>query len=96
MSSSYEDELRLYFDLGLKVYIHEQKHFYHTSNKLSKFLFFQVYPDQTTPANYISLDVVEYQELNLPNDPCNDDPAYSFKACVNQFISSEVICHNND
>ena len=41
----------------------------------------------------ISLTMVE--ELNLTDDPCNPDLEYNFRACINEYLSSEVGCKQN-
>ena len=41
---------------------------------------------------YYRISLTEVEELDLPEDPCNVDPDYNFRACVKQSLSSQVGC----
>ena len=41
---------------------------------------------------YYQIVLTEANELNVPNDPCNEDPDYNFNACVKESFSRRVGC----
>ena len=41
---------------------------------------------------YYKLTMIEHRELNVPDDPCEDDPGYSFRSCVKESFSRKVGC----
>ena len=41
---------------------------------------------------YYQIGLTEVHELNLPNDPCNDDADYNFNACIKESFSARVGC----
>ena len=38
------------------------------------------------------LTVTEHRELNVPQDPCEEDPGYSFRSCIKETFSNQVGC----
>ena len=41
---------------------------------------------------YQRIALYEHEDLNLPESPCNDDPSYSFRACVSKKIARDIGC----
>ena len=42
--------------------------------------------------HYQRIVLVEHEDLNVPDNPCNEDPDYSFRACVSRKVSGQVRC----
>ena len=83
-----EKKENLFYD----IFIHDPKYFYVSRNpdpghpSVRK----HVNPEMLPYAYPFSLTEVE--ELNLPNDPCNEDPEYNFNACVKETFSKRAGC----
>ena len=56
------------------------------------------HPTARTWANFESLPHVyafaltEVEELNVPDDPCNEDPDYNFRKCIKESITKKIGC----
>ena len=75
----------------VKVMIHDQNYYVGDNFIGPPSLLFII--DPNTTANYFHyLILTEVEELDLPADPCNNDPAYNFQACVRESLSSQVGC----
>jgi len=44
------------------------------------------------PSHFYAMILTEVEELNLPQDPCNEDETYNFQACVSKSITKIVDC----
>ena len=55
-------------------------------------LFSKTNPSGPQDNHYKRIASVEHENLNLPRNPCNDDPTFSFRACVNMKLSSDIGC----
>ena len=73
-----------------QIYIHDEFFFYINENNL-KSISLTMNPNKTAN-HYYRLALTEVEELDLPADPCNNDPAYNFQACVRESLSSQVGC----
>ena len=40
----------------------------------------------------LALVETEHVELNVPDDPCEEDTEYNFSACVKRSMSSQIGC----
>ena len=43
---------------------------------------------------YHTMTLTEHRELDVPQDPCEEDPGYNFQACVKESLSSKVGCRS--
>ena len=63
-----------------------------TSNPMSvPEIFIEIKIDKSID-HYNMLTVTEHRELNVPQDPCEEDPGYSFRSCVRESFSRRVGC----
>lgn len=60
-------------------------------------VFLKSQPEGSSDNHYQRLALFLHEDLNLPGNPCNDQPDYSFRACVTRKVSEEVAntpyCH---
>ena len=38
------------------------------------------------------ITLTEVEELNVPEDPCNEDPEYNYRECIKESFSRRVGC----
>ena len=43
---------------------------------------------------YYQFSLTEHEELNTPEDPCNEDKNYIYGSCIKQFITDKVGCRS--
>ena len=55
-------------------------------------IFLRSLPKVASDNHYQRIALIEHENLNLPKSPCNDDPDYSFRTCVNSKMSAEIGC----
>ena len=95
VSSDYlKDYLMFYLDknVNYKIFIHEENYFEMVNNLLS---FPNINIDLETNSSYnhyYQMTLTEHRELDVPQDPCEEDPGYNFRACVKESLSSQVGC----
>ena len=79
--------------MAFKIFVHDPKYFLYSQNPQAIPLTTWIIPKQT---RFFSLSVVETenQELNVPNDPCDDDIEYNFSACIKKSLSVKIGCRN--
>ena len=90
----FNDLIRISFepDLVYSLFVHDPKYFYISRNpetappSVHKI----VVPDRLP--YYYRLGLTEVEHLNLPNNPCNEDPDYNFNACVKERFSQKAGC----
>ena len=51
----------------------------------------RVVPNETVNSFY-RISVIEHLELNLSNDPCEEDEDYDYRACVKESLAKKVGC----
>ena len=79
-----------------EIYIHDPSFFYITRNEESG------HPNLRIPINLerkgsfmFSIALTEVAELNVPDDPCNEDPNYNFRKCMKESFLRKVGCKTN-
>ena len=79
-----------------EIYIHDPSFFYITRNEESG------HPNLRIPINLerkgsfmFSIALTEVAELNVPDDPCNEDPKYNFRRCLKESFLRKVGCKTN-
>ena len=89
---------RAYLRIELKkghmydLYIHDPKNFYLTENPEPGFPYVRKEVDPTDLPYYFNLALTEVEELNVPHDPCNEDPNFNYKQCIKEYLSKIVGC----
>ena len=74
-----------------QIYIHDPNYFILSYNPSLGHIMRIVNPN-TSFNHYYNLIMTEVEELDLPDDPCNLEPSYSFQACIKESLSSQVGC----
>ena len=41
---------------------------------------------------YYPFALTEVEEMDVPHDPCNDNPDYNFRACVKESFAKKIGC----
>ena len=93
-SSVFRNPLRIVLktDLLYDLFIHDPSFFYISRN-----------PDPAHPSIHKKVDpkelpymypitLTEVEELNVPDDPCNEDPEYNYRDCIKESFSRRVGC----
>jgi len=55
-------------------------------------IFLKIMAEDADDNFYQRIALYEHEDLNLPERPCNDDPSYSFRSCVNKKIARDIGC----
>ena len=74
------------------LYIHDPKNFYLTENPEPGFPYVRKEVDPRDLPYYYNLALTEVEELNVPHDPCNEDPNFNYKQCIKEYLSKIVGC----
>ena len=78
--------------LTRRIFFHDPDYFLLSVNPLSLPINLQTLKSSLTGRVYYSLALTEHVELNTPQDPCIDDPSYSFHACVKESLAKNASC----
>ena len=83
--------LFLNINLTFIVFVHDPDYFLYTYNPQAIPMTTWIVPKTKT---FHSLSLVEtvHEELNVPDDPCEEDTKYNFSACVKRSLSREIGC----
>ena len=86
--------LRITLDKRLEyyVFIHDLKFFYTTSNPESEAPSVRKTVEKDTIPIYYPFALTEVEEMDVPHDPCNDNPDYNFRACVKESFAKKIGC----
>ena len=87
-------QLYLIFDDNLEydIYIHDPKYFVINLNPSGPPILNVVLDPKTMKSFYYCLVLIEVEELDLPEDPCNMDRDYNFQACVKESTCVAILC----
>ena len=90
----YEDELFIQFEKKLfhDIFIHDKHFFIMNLNLIGLPSIYKRLNPNTTDSHYYQFSLTEHEELNVPNDPCNEDKNYIYQVCIKQSISNQVGC----
>ena len=72
------------------LYIHDPKNFFWTANPKPGFSYVQKEVDPIELPYFYYLVLTEVKELNVPDDPCNEDQDFNFNQCIKEYISKTV------
>ena len=81
----------LYSNFTYQLFIYDPKFFILSGSPSLPTIQKTLNPNATSN-NWYFLKLTEVEELDTPDDPCNDDPNYDFQRCVTERLSSEVSC----
>ena len=74
------------------LYIHDPKNFFWTANPKPGYPYVQKEVDPIELPYFYYLVLTEVKELNVPEDPCNEDQDFNFNQCIKEYISKTVGC----
>ena len=83
--------LFLNITLTFIVFVHDPKYFVYTYNPQAIPMTTWIIPKLKTFIS-LSLEETEHIELNLPEDPCEEDHSYNFQACIKRNLSGTIGC----
>jgi hypothetical protein len=83
--------LFLNINLTFIVFIHDPKYFLNSNNPQTISMTTWIVPKQNT-FERLSLVETEHEELNVPDDPCEEDTEYNFSSYVKRSLSSQIGC----
>merc|ERR1712032_196021 len=81
----------LYSNFTYQLFIYDPKFFILSGSPSLPTIQKTLNPNATSN-NWYFLKLTEVEELDTPDDPCNDDPNYDFQRCVTERLSSEIGC----
>ena len=74
------------------VFVHEKNFFLLSDNQLSfPSIHKKVIPKQSGNL-FFKMSAIEHIELNVPDDPCEEDEEYKFATCVKESLAAEIGC----
>ena len=79
-------------NLDYYIFIHDLKYFYATTNPESGAPFVRKVVYGKELSYYYSFALTEVEELDVPNDRCNNDANYNFGTCVKESFSRKAGC----
>ena len=79
-------------NLMYDIFIHDPKYFYATRNPESEAPSVRKAVNPAELSYYYPFALTEVEELDVPKDPCNNDPDYNFRACIKESISRKADC----
>ena len=93
-SSSSDSILRfgLNISFSYEIYIHDRTFFYVTRNPEPGHPCIRKYVDSHELPYVYAFALTEVEELNVPDDPCNEDADYNFRKCIKESFSRNVRC----
>ena len=88
-----EDQIFLQFHRRhlISIFLHDPNFFLFNSNMKS--LILRKFETKAEQSQYISFELIEVNELNVPSDPCEVAPGYQFHACLRRSLSRQVCKH---
>ena len=90
-----EDQIILQLPRGnlISVFIHDPHFFLFNSNSDMKSMIMRKFDTGVEQSRYVNFELIERNELNVPSDPCELNPGYSFHACLRKSLSTQVFCN---
>ena len=89
-----ENKLRigLKINLNYEIYIHDPKFFYVTRNPEPGHPSFRDDINSEKLPYVYAFALTEVEEINVPDDPCNEDSEYNFRQCIKESFARSVGC----
>ena len=79
-------------DVNYEIYIHDPTFFHVTRNPEPVHPSIREHVDFETLPRLYSFALTEVEELNIPDDPCNEDPDYNFRKCLKESFTRRIGC----
>ena len=79
-------------NLSYDLYIHDPNNFYLTANPEPGFPYVRKGVDPKNLPYYYNFALTEVVELNVPEDPCNEDPDFNYKQCIKEYLAKRIGC----
>ena len=89
-----ENPLRIVLQANLSydLYIHDPKFFFVSRNPDPVYPVVHKKVDPKDLPYYYPFTLTEVEELNVPHDPCNEDPDYNYRECIRESFSRRIGC----
>ena len=84
-------ELKSNVKLDYTIFIHDPKYFSFNENPIASPTIMKRMQGVKKDSIVYKLELTEVNQLNLPDNPCNSDPDYSFEGCIREGLFS-VVC----
>jgi hypothetical protein len=78
--------------LNRRIIFHDPDYFIVSLNPLALPITLQTITSSTSGLFYFSLSLTEHEELSTPQDPCVEEPTYSFQGCIKESLSRKAGC----
>ena len=79
-------------NLSYDLLFHDPKYFFLNSNPEPGFPRVSKVVDPSDLPYYYPIALTEVVEMNVPDDPCIEDPEYNYKECITESVSKRVGC----
>jgi hypothetical protein len=74
------------------IFFHDPDYFLITVSPRALPITMQTIKPSTTGFFYYSVSLTEHEELSTPQDPCVEEPTYSFQGCIKESLSRKAGC----
>ena len=92
--ASEEDQVDLFLSqkkLTYQIFLHDPGFFILSDNPIAFPMEARVFKTGGISSGHIyRLNLIQMNELNVPSDPCNEDPKFNFRTCVKGSIAEKV------
>jgi hypothetical protein len=78
--------------LHRRIFLHDPDYFIISVNPLALPITLQTIKPSISGRFYFSVTLTEHEELWTPQDPCMEEPTYSFQGCIKESLSREAGC----
>jgi hypothetical protein len=78
--------------LARRIFFHDPDYFLISVNPLSLPVNLETIKKSTSGRFYFSVALTEHEELSTPEDPCSEQPGYSFQGCIKESLSRQEGC----
>ena len=101
---SEEDQVDLFLsqkNLTYQIFLHDPGFFILSDNPIAFPMEARVFKTGGMSSGHIyRLNLIQMNELNVPSDPCNEDPKFNFRTCVKGSIAEKVfsssVCNSSN
>ena len=94
VQSVWSNPLRIVLKQNLlyDLYVHDPKFFYISRNADAGHSGVHKLVDPKELPYYYPFALTEVEELNVPDDPCNEDPDFNYRKCIRESFTKKVGC----
>ena len=91
-----KDQLIILLDNGYiyDIFIHEKKFFILNDNQYTlPSIYVKLVPNNSNKVKiYYEISATQHLEMNVPDDPCEEEDQYNFRVCVKESLARRVGC----